>query len=41
MFFSLKDENGFTPSEAAELRRRMADVEKGMVEMHSPLGDDE
>ena len=41
MSFSLKDENGFTPSEAAELRRRMADVEKGMVEMHSPLGDDE
>lgn len=41
MSFSLKDENGFTPSEAAELRRRMADVEKGMVEMHSPLGYDE
>ena len=41
MFFSLRDENGFTSSETAELRRRMADVKKGMDEIHSLAGDDE
>ena len=41
MFFSLRDENGFTPSEAAELRRRMEDVKKGIVEMHPLVGEDE
>ena len=41
MFFSLRDENGFTPSEAAELRRRIEDVKKGIVEMHPLVGEDE
>ena len=40
MFFSLRDENGFTFSEAAELKRRMEDVNKGVVEMHSLVGDE-
>lgn len=35
MSFSLRDENGFTPYEAAELKRRIADVKKGKVEQHN------
>ena len=32
--FSLIDVNGFTPSEAAEFRRRIKDVEQGHIEEH-------
>lgn len=35
MRFLLRDENGFTPYEAAELKRRIADVKKGQVEQHN------
>jgi DNA-damage-inducible protein J len=31
------DANGFTPAEAAELRRRIADVAKGDVTAHSVI----
>ena len=31
MTFTMVDANGFTPAEAAELRRRIDDVEKGNV----------
>ena len=31
MSFSMKDENGFTPAEAAELKRRISEIEKGNV----------
>ena len=31
MSFSMRDENGFTPAEAQELRRRIAEIEKGNV----------
>ena len=33
--FSLRDENGFLPDEAAELKRRVDDVNNGIVERHS------
>jgi DNA-damage-inducible protein J len=36
--FSL-DENGFTPAEVAELKRRIADAEKGHVEKHELIED--
>lgn len=29
MSFSMRDENGFTPEEAKELKRRIADIEAG------------
>lgn len=31
MSFSMRDENGFTPEESRELKRRIAEVEKGNV----------
>lgn len=31
MTLTMVDANGFTPAEAAELRRRIADVEKGKI----------
>lgn len=34
MYFSMRDENGFTPAEARELKRRIADIEKGNVIQH-------
>lgn len=34
MRFSLRDENGFTPEQAAELQRRIDDVKKGNVVTH-------
>ena len=34
MTFSLKDSNGFTLDEAAELKRRIEDIEKGKVFQH-------
>ncbi|MCI1305193.1 MAG: damage-inducible protein J [Lachnospiraceae bacterium] len=34
MSFSLRDENGFTPAEAAELKRRIQDVRKGNTVPH-------
>jgi DNA-damage-inducible protein J len=34
MSFSLRDENGFTPAEAAELKRRIQDVRKGNIVPH-------
>jgi len=37
--FSMLDENGFTPYEAAELIRRAADVRKGHVERHALIED--
>ena len=37
--FSMLDENGFTPYEAAELIRRAADVQKGHVERHALIED--
>ena len=35
MSFSLRDENGFTPAEAAELKHRIEDVKKGSVVEHN------
>lgn len=35
MTFSLRDSNGFTPEEAAELKRRIADIESGHVFAHN------
>lgn len=35
MTFSMKDENGFTPAEAKELKRRIADIEEGNVIRHN------
>ena len=37
MTFSARDENGFTPAEAAELKRRIADVKKGNAVEHKLL----
>lgn len=34
MSFSLRDANGFTPAEAAELKRRIDDVTKGHAVAH-------
>lgn len=39
MSFSLRDENGFTPAEAAELKRRIADVKRGNTVQHDLLED--
>ena len=39
MTFSMRDVNGFTPSEAAELRWRIDDVTKGNVAEHSIIED--
>ena len=39
MTFSLRDANGFTPSEAAELKRRIADIEKGNLVKHDLIED--
>jgi len=36
---SMLDENGFTPYEAAELKRRAEDVKKGHVERHELIED--
>ena len=35
MTFSMRDANGFTPEEAAELKRRIADVTKGNTVAHN------
>ena len=35
MTFSLKDSNGFTLAEVAELKRRIEDIEKGKVYQHN------
>ena len=35
MNFSMRDENGFTPSQVKELKRRIADIESGNVVRHS------
>ena len=35
MSFSLRDENGFTPAESAELIHRIEDVKKGSVVQHN------
>ena len=37
MSFSMRDENGFTPAEAKELRRRIAEIEKGNVVKHDMI----
>lgn len=37
MSFSLRDENGFTPAEAAELKRRIQEVRRGDVSSHRLL----
>lgn len=39
MTFSMRDANGFTPEEAAELKRRIDDVTKGNVTRHSIIED--
>jgi addiction module RelB/DinJ family antitoxin len=39
MSFSLRDENGFTPEEAAELRRRIRDVQCGAISYHKLMED--
>ena len=39
MTFSLKDSNGFTLDEAAELKRRIEDIEKGKVYQHNIIED--
>ncbi len=37
MNFSLRDENGFTHSEAEELKRRINDINKGNIIQHDLL----
>lgn len=37
--FSLRDENGFTPEEAAELKRRIRDVKAGNAAAHGLIED--
>ena len=37
MTFTMVDANGFTPAEAAELRRRIDDVKKGNVTAHGTI----
>lgn len=39
MTFSLRDSNGFTLDEAAELKRRIEDIEKGKVFQHNIIED--
>ena len=39
MTFSMRDANGFTPEEARELKRRIADVESGNVTSHMLIGE--
>ncbi|MGN1381829.1 MAG: type II toxin-antitoxin system RelB/DinJ family antitoxin [Eubacterium sp.] len=39
MSFSLRDENGFTPEEAAELKRRIREVRRGAVSYHKLMED--
>ncbi|MDD5833493.1 MAG: damage-inducible protein J [Clostridiales bacterium] len=39
MSFSLRDENGFLPEEASELRRRAIDVKRDNVICHDLLED--
>lgn len=39
MSFSIRDANGFTPAEAAELKRRIDDVARGNVTAHSIIED--
>lgn len=34
MSFSLRDENGFTPEEAAELKRRIKDIKRDTMVQH-------
>ena len=35
MSFSMRDENGFTPEEAQELRKRINDIEQGKAIRHA------
>ena len=39
MTFSMRDENGFTPEEARELKRRIEDIQKGNAVRHSLVED--
>ncbi|MFC2662542.1 MAG: type II toxin-antitoxin system RelB/DinJ family antitoxin [Eubacterium sp.] len=39
MSFSLKDENGFTPEEAAELKRRIREARRGELSYHKLMED--
>ena len=39
MSFSLRDENGFTPAEAAELKRRIKEERRGDAVHHELVGD--
>ena len=39
MTFTMRDANGFTPAEAAELKRRIDDVKAGKVTEHSIIED--
>lgn len=39
MTFTMRDENGFTPEEARELRRRIEEVRKGDTIRHSIIED--
>ena len=39
MTFSMRDENGFTPDEARELKRRIEDIQKGNAVRHSLVED--
>lgn len=39
MTFTMRDANGFTPAEAAELKRRIADVERGNAVSHNIIED--
>ena len=34
MSFSMRDENGFTPAQAAELQKRIDEIEQGNVVRH-------
>jgi len=37
MRFSVRDESGFTPTQAAELQKRINEIENGNVARHDPL----
>jgi len=39
MSFSLRDENGFTPAEVSELKRRIREVRRGDVVHHEMVED--
>ena len=39
MSFSVRDENGFTPAQAAELQKRINEIERGNLVRHDLIED--